>query len=443
MKTPWQNLNTPQTLWASLYLIWALDAMLLIAAITGARVHRAAMQVIGKDSAPSIIHAQHIKAALADMDADAANELLGAPSQASAAVEAYEKRRKEAATALIEAAKNITYPGEQDPIEDLQIGLGTYEAKIQQARDLHEWEDESYVSAYREAARAMDDEVLPRADKLDEVNRTELDKTYAEQSGKSIAGIGFILAVGAALTAALVAIQKFLNRKMRRILNPMLILTTLLVLGFVLYTFNVLGEERHQLKVAREDAFESIHALWRARAVAYSANADESRYLLDVAHAWGYEQKFHQKAAELAGTSFDRMLEEAGQGRKVEGDSYLARELNNITFPGELIAATDALARFRDYMNIDARIRSLQQNGKHAEALALCMGMNEGESNWAFDRFDQAITRTIQINQDEFDRAVDRGFSALSNFEIKATIVAVIIALLAFFGLLKRLQEYR
>ena len=37
---PWQNLNTPQTLWASLYLIWALDALLLVAAITAARVHR-------------------------------------------------------------------------------------------------------------------------------------------------------------------------------------------------------------------------------------------------------------------------------------------------------------------------------------------------------------------------------------------------------------------
>src|ERR1700692_553748 len=98
----WKNLNTPQTLWAGLYIIWALDVLLLIAAIMGARVHRQAMQAIGKDSAPSIVHAQHIKTALADMDANAANELLGKPNQMIEAGRAYEDRRKEAATALIE-----------------------------------------------------------------------------------------------------------------------------------------------------------------------------------------------------------------------------------------------------------------------------------------------------------------------------------------------------
>ena len=136
---PWQVWSTPQKLWGSLYLIWGLDALLLIAAITGVRVHRDAVKTIGKDTAPSIIAAQRIKSALADMDANAANEFLGEPGKMPEAVSTYEQRRVEAATALIEAAKNITYGDkEQQPIEAIQVGLGTFEARVQRARDLHE-----------------------------------------------------------------------------------------------------------------------------------------------------------------------------------------------------------------------------------------------------------------------------------------------------------------
>lgn len=446
---PWQNLNTPQTLWAGLYMIWVLDVLLLVAAIAGARVHRDAMQTIGKDTAPSIVHAQHIKTALADMDADVANELLGKPGEMQNEVRAYERRRVEAAKALIEAAKNITFDrAGQDPIEALQVGTGTYEAKVQRARDLHDQGDAGYVNAYRDAARVMDDALLPEADQLDKVNHDMLERAYSEQKGRSIAAIIFILLAGAALVGALLALQKFLDRKTHRILNPMLVLTTLVTLGFVLYTFQVLASERHDLKVAKEDAYDSIHALWRARAVAYGANTDESRYLLDVAHAQEHEQHFRAKAAALAsipsGATTQTLLADYVNGRKVTGfTGYLADELNNITFADEGDAATNALARFVDYLDIDRQIRALQENHKHAEAIELCTGTNKGQSNWAFDQLDLAIGRTLDINQSAFDTAVARGFSSLSHFEIVAGIVAVIIALLAFFGVIQRIQEYR
>jgi hypothetical protein len=441
---PWQNLNTPQTLWAGFFVICALDILLLIAAIVGVRVHRDAMQTVGNDTVPSIIHAQHIKSALADMDADAANELL-----TQSAVEAYEKRRIEAAKALIGAARNITFDKkEQEPIEAIQVGMGTYERKVQAARDLRATGDASYVNAYQEAARVMDNELLPNADQLDKVNHDVLEDTYRAQSSKSMTTVFFIVVTGVALVAALIAIQKFLNQRTNRILNPMLILATLLTLGFVIYTFDVLGEERRELKVAKEDAYDSIHALWQSRAVAYTANADESRYLLDPAHADLHEQNFKQKADALAslesGTTFEQILESARDARNIDGlHGYLAKELNNITFPGEREAAVETLNLFIEYLRIDGRIRVLQRSGKHADAIRLCIGTNEGESNWAFDRFDQKLGETLKINDDAFHAAVDRGFDALKYFEIKAGTVAFMVAVLAFLGLIKRIQEYR
>ena len=409
-----QRLNTPQTLWMSLYLIWGLDALLLIAAIIGAQVHRSALQTVGKDAGPSIIAAQQIKTSLAEMDADVANELLGAKNGD------YDAQRKIAATALIEAARNITYgEAEQKPIEALQVDMGTYEGKAQYARDLHQRRDSGSVEAYRAANQVVNDE-LSQADRLDAANNDQLEATYKSQSGRSIGSLAFLLIVAAALLIALAVVQGYLNKKMRRIVNPALALATLLTLGFMLYTVGTLAAERSDLRIAKEDAFESIHALWRAKAVGYDANADESRYLLDPKHASQYEEAFSRKANTLR-------------------SDYLVEELNNITFTGEREAATRAMAYWDKYIEIDRKIRDLETHGKHAEAIALCLGT---ESNWAFAQFDKAIDDTLKINQDQFDAAVAEGFSTLSHFEIKAGIFAVAIAVLALFGLFQRIREY-
>src|SRR5215472_17494437 len=117
---PW---NTLQILRTSRVALLSLDALFLIAAVSGAAVHRGAMKTVGKDSAPSIIAAQHIKSALADMDANAANYLLGAPGTMPDTVKAYEARREEGAKALIAAAENITYgDDERIPIQTVQVG---------------------------------------------------------------------------------------------------------------------------------------------------------------------------------------------------------------------------------------------------------------------------------------------------------------------------------
>jgi hypothetical protein len=441
----WGRLNTLQKLWASVYLIWVLDGLLLITSLAGVEIHRSAMKTIGKDTAPSIIAAQHIKSALADMDANAANELLGEPGKMPDAVATYEKRRVEAAAALIEAAKNIAYgDAEQKPIEAIQVGLGAYESRVQRARDLHERGDANFVYAYRDAVKVMDETLLAQADLLDRASHEVLDTEYDAQSGRSMATVVLLLLSGGFLVGVMTAIQKFLTNHTNRILNPLLLLATLVAVGFVLYTFSALGDERRDLKIAKEDAFTSINALWRARATAYSANGDESRYLLDYGHAQDHQSAFFAKVALLAKPPEFEDISDARKAAELgKLSGYLGDELKNITFPGEREAALSTLDDFVEYVRIDGMIRRLQETGKHAEAIELCIGTKMGQSNWAFDQFDQALGKTLKINQDAFDAAVGRGFDVLSGFEWKAAIVAAAIAVLAFFGLWKRIQEYQ
>jgi hypothetical protein len=251
------------------------------------------------------------------------------------------------------------------------------------------------------------------------------------------------------LISVLVAIQLFLSNRMRRTLNPMLLAATAIAILFLGYTTRAFLSASHNLKVAKEDALESIQDLRKARSIAYSANGDESRYLLDPTFAAKHQQAYFKKVAQLAtlsqGQTFQTVAASFAQSqvKEVNGfTGYLADELKNITFDGEREAALDTLSKFGQYAAIDQKIRQLQRSGKYAEAIALCVGNNPGESNWGFAQFLKANQNTIDINQAAFDEAVDQGFKDVDGFEVVTPVVAVAIAILTFFGLQPRLKEY-
>jgi hypothetical protein len=410
-------------LWASAYMVWGFTALLLGLSILGVRVHREALQGIGRDTAPSIIHAQGIKAYLAVMDANVANELLGQAGRMQEEVDAYEENRKKVATSLIEAAKNITFEGEQEALENLQITLGTFEARVQRARDLREEGDARYLDAYRDAARIMDSQLLPETDKINDVNLKELRETYDRINTRSV-GSSFLLVVSALiLLGTLVSVQRFLTDRTHRVLNPLLVAATLVALWFAFTTYASQATARHRLRVAREDAFPSIHALLQARASAYSARSLESRYLLDPAKASEHENAFRSRMADT--------------------ERNLQQELKNITFAEEEEPARATLNRFHSFLRVDEEMRKVNAAGNRDAALELCTGIGRGSAHEAFTAFDAALGRALEVNMSEFNRAVYEGFGVLSGFEWQAALVSLIIAGLAFFGLLQRIREYR
>lgn len=441
--------TTPQLLKGGLYLTWGASLLLLITTITGVQGQRYSIKTIGKDAVPSIITAQRIKDALTGMDANAANELLVKPGQNPGAIKDYEERRQKLAERLVAAAENITYEAERKPILNLQLAQGEYIAKIQRARDFNERGDANgVVLTYRAAAEIMDKTLLPAADALDTANSNELENVYKVQQSATGRSLFLVVISGLLLIGVLVTIQVFLYYRMRRILNPMLLAATAIALIFLGYTTQALLSASYHLKVAKKDAFESIHALRKMRALAYSMNADESRYLLDKALAAKHEQAFFNKATEIAqvshGQTFDTIVAALTQGKPVESlfTGYLADELMNITFPGEREAAIATLKTFGIYFNIDKEIRQLEQSGRHESAIALCVGTNPGQSNWAFTEFLKANNQAFDINQKAFDEAVKQGFKDMDGFEISTPVVAVLVGLLTLFGLRSRLKEY-
>lgn len=440
--------NTLERLRGNLYLLLACDTLFLLALFGAYHVHLKTLQTIGRNSAPSIIAAQHIKSAVAAMEAEAADDLLAKPAQGAGFGADYVHARNEAAKALIAAAENITFgDAERVPIEKLQIGLADYESLLQFALDLHQRGDPAALDTYRQAARVADDKLFPAADALDRVNKDALDGAYgAATSQNSVVRLSAMVA-GFILLLSLIYVQGFISEKTRRTFNLPLVLATLVAFGYLAFAYRALTAEAHSLKIAKEDAFASIDALWQARANAYVARTKLARSLFASPDADADRKEFLEQAVRVAaipeGETFSQLASKATDNRRVNGlTGYLADELRNVTFYGELESAQQTLRNWGAFTGIATQVLNLQQAGKTSEAIELCTGTAANQANGAFLRFDQSLGQTLEINKRAFDQAVNEGFAALSGFPLIAAMAAAIIACLCIFGIWQRLREY-
>jgi hypothetical protein len=435
---------TPSRLRAFMYATWALAAVLTVAGGTMLYGAWYAIKTVGRDTAPSIIAAQEISSALADLDANAGNYLLGTKQHQIDAVATFEKQRLVVTSSLVKAAQNITYgDSESVPINVMFDTLGRYLELFAEMKYQKDQGDEGRALAtYTSATDLMHQRILPAASELDKANYGWLQYEYDRQQLRSegaevLAGI-----LVAALVGLLAWAQYFLFRKTRRIVNPPLLVATLVTGLFGAYLVGTIATARDDLKVAKVDAFESIHAMWQARSVAYDANGDETRYLLGGGRAASFEQAYKDKVAKL--TTKPQPTGSTFTFKDVPKDykGFFGDEMRNITFDGERDAAVKMINAFAAYDKIDGRIRAFERASKHAEAVELCIGARDDQSNAAFDRFDKALQEVVRINRKEFDATVDAGQHVLVVTGTMLPIVSLVVAFLALFGIRVRLREY-
>lgn len=438
--------TTPGIMQVSIALITILTLGLWLVAHHSIVVARDAVQTIGKDSVPSIIAAQQVRSNLADMDANAANGFFSRGTKEAKAT--YEIDRQAASDRLVTAAQNITYGAEERvPILALVSGLETYVGSVESCRTLGYPKG---LDTLRSASAEMHSQLLPASDALDTANFNHLNSIYAESKISIPGSVTLLLIAGLLTAAALLAIQAFLFTRMKRVFNIPLAAATGLMLIWLMATSNTIRSVQHDLKVAKEDSFDSLDALWKARSVAYDANGDESLYLLESGSRGSAEAdavkdseaSFRKKSALIADSPLTPDVLAQAKTDKPTFKGYLGDELRNITFAGEQEAAIDALNKYAAYMAMDAHIRELETSGRHQEAVDFCTGTQEGQSNWGFAEFDKALQNVIDINQKAFDDSVAHGFRGLNWLPYGAVIVPLLVLGLAWLGLLPRLREY-
>jgi hypothetical protein len=432
--------TVPGQLWLRQALIGVLTVVVTVTGVFAYRFFSQVAQTIGHDAVPSIIAAEKIRTRLADAHTQLMNVFLTHDIDGSA-MRAYTDSIAQAHDHLLTASQNITYgDDERKPILTVMTLLSGYERLVGQALTVKD-----YSEALGRADSLMRSSILPAVIALDQANFKRLDAAWGDEKIQSRTWlIGFIVAA-ALLAGALIETQLKLYASFRRVINPALAAALAIVIVCALAFAVTALRAMEDIRSAKEDAFDSVHALSQAEAVAFVANADESIYLL----LRGRNEQAAQTALfdGAAASLFSGQLPVGGRLpenlKLLKGRGYLGDELANITYDGELRLATTELGNWLEYVRIDAQIRSLEAAGKHAEAVTLCLGTRPQESDWAFERFVTALRATLQLNADQFTATIGRAFTDVNRLGILLLPLLLAPLLGSFIGLRRRLAEFR
>jgi hypothetical protein len=298
------------------------------------------------------------------------------------------------------------------------------------------------------ASQLMTQQLLPAGEELDRANFKPLQASTDYAATHDFA-LGLKIS-GWVLAALLAVVQIVVGVRFHRVINLALFTALLATLTLIVYLDTSLTATKTLVTGAVQDAFLSVHAMSKAKALAGDANGDESLYLLaagDRVSQALYEDSFKQKIGHLISTPItsrvrDQFATAIDRREKAPYDGYLADALNNVTYAGEdklALAALDALKR---YLEVDDRIRELERSGQHAKAVELCLGDEPGQSDYAFNEFTNALDALSKLNQHEFDERMSEAQLRLGNNEVIGRSLVVLIGLLALVGLRPRINEF-
>ena len=421
---------------------------------------------IGGHDAPLVEQSNALYYAVNDMDAQVGNVLLTGSDPALAAdrqqdLALYASDQQHAEQDLQQVAVTAAAdPAAQRAVSSVLDALGRYQALAadaivvnQRGHDPAGRPSAATLSYFQQATDLMSTTVLRAVGSLTTANASALDMRYNLDRSTAATGRVLVLVLGLAVAGALLGTQVFLAARFRRLVNPALATATVLVLGLVIAGTVQLGAQAGNLKVAKQDAFDSILALTQARAVSYDANADETRFLVDPGRAAAYQDAFLRKSQELLSVgnvgifSYDAAL--AADIRAYQSDNtdvrfggYLGTEFRNITFTGERTAATRALLAYQVYEKDDRKLRAMAKTNL-AQAIAFDIGTSPGQSDWAFNQWDGALGSVITINENAFTAAIQEGRTTGSPWiALIPAIGTALISALAIAGTRRRLAEY-
>jgi hypothetical protein len=277
----------------------------------------------------------------------------------------------------------------------------------------------------REASALMRGKLLPAARNIS----AEANVRLADASGRAT-GLppALVLLVAAVIVGfALYRAQLWLFRRTHRRLNAGLVVASVAGLVSLLWLGIALGTARADLLQARTHGSTPVAALAQADIAALQARADESLTLIDAQGDDTFQQDFVGVQHRLG----------PGPGTLLS-DAIMAARGSPAAGPAGVAAATATT-----WYGVHRRVRSLDNNGTHNQAILLVTEPGPGHSGTLFTRLDGSLVRAIAADQAVFQRHAVAGSNAFIGLEVGVIVLALIMAAGCARGLAARLAEYR
>jgi hypothetical protein len=249
------------------------------------------------------------------------------------------------------------------------------------------------------------------------------------------------VAVAIVVLALLVRTQRFLRARFRRRRNNRLLAATLMLVFVSVGGCAGAAQAAQAIKTHENQSYLRLLNLWRARVIAYDANANESLSMIARDGGGQFDLAFRLDTASLVdGPLTDQLIQDAARGQ-VRFKGLLADELTGSTSPAERSSALHMLSAYQRYLVADAAVRAnpLPPGVRATPTQALVTARERLASSFA--ELDWYLGVSIQMLQGDFDGSM--GMAALTlALTAGLVVLALTIVPLTFWGLQPRMNEY-
>jgi hypothetical protein len=368
---------------------------------------RAAALDDAQDSAANLVLLQGVRTNLGQADADAANAFLRFGLEPAAQQQDYATSLRDASVDLAAAARGAD-AADAALLGQVNDKLTQYAGLVEAARANNRQGLPVGASYLTVASELLRGDILTT---LDQVADHEQDRTDDALGRAGTAVVWLILAIVVGV-GGLVAVQLWLARRSRRILNVPAAGATALLVVFLLVGGVLMAVAQTQANETRDDAYADVVSLGSARVSAFEAKSQEAVTLIKRG----------------SGTPEDTEWREAYN----EADNWLARS-------GSL-ELRDQLTAYRVEHD---EIRALDNEGNWDGAVELATAQGEGSANAAFAAFADASRDQLAAAARDTDDGLAEAGGGLAPMAWVLILVGVLAAGGAWWGISLRLDEYR
>ncbi|MGW4340945.1 hypothetical protein ACWEK5_50610, partial [Rhodococcus koreensis] len=267
------------------------------------------------------------------------------------------------------------------------------------------------------ASSMMQGTILPLAHRL----CTEQWKSLATTQTRTARLPVVAFAVTTFAVLALVLAQVYLARKSRRLVNPGLLVATLLMVGLLVWSALAFAVSTAAAERARTAGTQPLSALAAARILAQQARADEVLGVLRRGSDPQSEVDFSRHSTVLSG-----ILE---QHRNSPGGVADA-------------AVTDAATAVEGWRSTHELMQQKLVNGDYASAAAMAVDPGPFAPTAQFFALDAALRSAIDRLRNEEREATDAAYRVTSLLPVGAVVIGVLCGFAVGGGIWPRLNEY-
>jgi hypothetical protein len=376
-------------------------------------------------SEPLSLDGQQIYRALSDADATAANAFLSGGLEPQAARQRYLADIAAASARLENAIAIPSHSLASRDLATLSAGLPVYTGEIETARADNRLGLPLGAAYLREASSLMRGKLLPAARNISAEAGSQLLAASGRATGLPLAVILLVMAV--VVGYVLLRAQRWLFQRTHRRLNLGLVIASAAAVISLVWLAVGLSAGRADLLRAQAHGSGPVTALGLADIAALRAHADESLTLIDAAGDDSFQADFLATEHQLGPGTGTLLTKAVTAASGTPGASAAAQSAD---------AATQWYAAHRT-------VRTLDNSGKHTEAIELVTTPGQDHSGTLFGRLDASLTSAIRADQAVFGSEAAAGRNAFTGLEIGVILLALIMAAGCARGVSRRLTEYR